>query len=56
MSSKNQVNKSRTEKIRAKSDGELKRIVNSGSLSAAAAAFELNRRNGKTTKDQAFVY
>ena len=40
-------NNTRAEKMKRKSDTELKQIVKSGSLSAAAAEYELRRRNKK---------
>lgn len=40
----NQINKKRTSRIQQKSSGELKRIVDSKSLSSAAALYELRKR------------
>lgn len=39
------INESRTEKMRRKSMEELKQIVDSGSLSSAAAEYEILRRS-----------
>lgn len=41
------INLKRKERMGRKSVGELKQFVESGSLSAAAAQFELNRRESK---------
>ena len=41
------INEKRTERMRKQSPRELKRIVESGSLSAAAAQYELYRRAAK---------
>lgn len=38
------INVKRTEKMKKKSDAELKQIIDSGSLSAAAAEYEWLRR------------
>jgi molybdenum-dependent DNA-binding transcriptional regulator ModE len=44
------INESRTEKMRVKSMEELKAIIESGSLSSAAAEYEMNRRMAKGNK------
>lgn len=40
----NEINVTRTEKMKRKSTEELKAIIQSGSLSSAAAEYEMERR------------
>lgn len=44
------INQNRTDKMKAKSMEELKAIIESGSLSSAAAQYEMNRRMAKGNK------